>query len=398
MEDTTTSTVGNAKKHKQLFINYLNSLNIKSEYTSEDISILLKNINSFGVETEEYSKFANRAAQTLKKSIRAELEKYLEEFKNKYLKDEVIKKDDLEAAFTAYYLVTYYDREYEEMSKLGSTIKEYEDCFDDFALKYQIRGRYLRRLGKEKEALSCDKQAKEILTQKGITNVWVDITYASSISLLMEKRDRSLEKNDILSCIDSIRLAKEKHADYAKLYYLYAKLSMFSLVCTSPLPSYEESCRVIEDAKEELRTAIEKEDNNKDYYSLSVIEYKSYIRQADLILAEIRLNNSIKIQSDNVKADIEKRFSQQQAKSMEMLALFSSIVAIIVVAIGLFSKEYPLKSVLIAIVVMNACVLSVYSTLLLLLSNEEDNDYKKLWCILTLIASLGIVYKCVFLS
>ena len=146
MKNTTASTVGNAKNHKLLFIKYLNTLNQKSEYTSKDISILLKNINSFGVETEEYSKFANNAAQTLKKSIRAELEKYLEEFKDKYSKDEVIKKDDLEAAFTAYYLVTYYDREYEEMSKLGSTIREYEDCFDDFALKYQIRGRYLRRV------------------------------------------------------------------------------------------------------------------------------------------------------------------------------------------------------------------------------------------------------------
>lgn len=395
------STMGNGSDHQQKIKNYssfLREMSKKHTFSHEDIKDILEKLIDLGVETENYSKQANKTAQTLDRSIKTDFSNYLDDFVNNNPIDASIDSDELDRAFTAFYLLVYYEREYEEMTQLGITINAFQDYFVNYALTSQIKGRYLRRVGKEREALVCDKVAKRKLDEKGISNVWVDITYASSISILMEKRDSSLTRYDIDSCIESIAVAKERHADYAKLNYLYGKLKMFSLVNGDNNKSFEECKQIINEAKEELRMAIEKEDKNKDYYSLSVIEYKSYIRQADLILAELRLRSSIVKQSEELVNEIDTRFNKQQAKNMELLAIFSSIVAIIVVAIGLFSKEYPLKSILTAIIVMNLCVLAVYSTILLLLDDEQDDGYRKLKYLFVLLSAAGIVFKLITMA
>lgn len=367
---------------------YLAQFNTKLPFTNDDLADLLEKLTSTIVETYNYSVNANMAAKTVDKSIVPLLERYLRSYKDEHPDaSPTIASTEDSKAFTAYYLLVYYYREYEKMDKLADAIAMYQECFaDSFALAHQIRGRYLRRIGREEEALEEDRSAKRLLAEKGISNIAVDVTYASTISLLLEKRERMIDPSEVKSSIDAVKKAISVRRDYPKYPYLLAKLEMFSQINEfDNVVAYNQCRETIARSKENLRKAIELEDEYADYYAASVAEYKSYMRQADFILAEARLLNEIEKErtalkhaldsrAEDVSKNIESRFVSQQERNFELLALFTSIVAIIVVAIGLFAKGYRIREVLFGIVVMNASVIAVYSTVLLLLGASRKRD------------------------
>lgn len=362
-------------------------------FSATDIIPLLDNLCNLEIDSYSFSFGANTASRTISKDIITHLEKYLESYRRGY------KNYVFNYAFSAYYLLSYYYREYEKMVQLEKLIAQYEDIFLQYALTYQIRGRLLRRNGNGKEALKCDLKAMSILDNKNIQNLGVSITYASTVSIALENREEYINKDDIDKSFKAVEDAMQLNPKYAKYSYLMAKLMMFALQFDTKDYEYAYCKQCISESKELLRKSIELEDEKSDAYMSHVIEYKSYMRQADLILAEIRMSIQMKQQSNeaadsiaadfkNAQKEVDNKLHQTQNRFLEILALFVSVVAIIMVVIGMFSNQFTITQTIATIIVMNVCVIAVYSAFLILLHKKIMARYviSILLCVLIILA------------
>ena len=378
---------------------------------------MVANIVNLGIDTYNFSLCANTAAKTIDKSLIPVLEKYLSLFMDKDQK----KEKDNDNAFCAYYLLTYYYRIYEKMDKLAGAISQYQNYFEQqdgrYALAYQIRGRYLRRIGDGSKALSYDRKANELLQKKGIDNIQVSITNASTISIALENRETYVTEKDIYQALDTVQSAIVSNPEYAKYHYLLAKLKIYSLLYKN---DHSDSLEIdftkqIKEAKESLRTAIELEDPKADSYPTSISEYKTYLRAADLALAEIRLTlkmkeieesqrNTISTELTNLntttataiqtaKQEVSDKIKEAQDKYLEILALFVSIISIIMVVIGTFSVQFSAPQLLMIIFGLCAGLLAVYSVFLIMLSDKIRKRY-----VITLIISIILIATLLFFS
>lgn len=378
---------------------YINDYNRRGIFTQENLDELLSNLVQLEIDTYNFSIGANIAAKTIDKSIVLELEKYMAVFFEKEKK----KQKDTDKAFCAYYLLTYYYRIYEKMDKLSNVITLYQSYFEQreerYALAYQIRGRYLRRRGDGSKAINYDRKASELLKKKNIENIQVEITNASTVSIALENRENYVTECDITKAISVVQSAIISNSEYAKYYYLYAKLKIFSLLYKNDHDKLGTINYVaeIKEAKELLRTAIELEDTKADSYATSISEYKTYLRSADLVLAEIQLTDKIKniqlMQNDIIKekfdksaqetkellqqtkVEVDEKIKNAQDKYLEILALFVSIVAIIMVVIGSFSQKFTTTQILVIIIGMCLGVLAIYSAFLVMLNKTIKGKY-----------------------
>ena len=411
---------------------YINDFNSKAIFCQDTVSALLDNLVQLGIDTYIFSIGANIAAQTIDKAIIGELEIYMNNFDTTASKSDSL----YDTAFVAYYLLTYYYRIYEKMDKLSSAISKYHSYFEEktgkYALSYQIKGRYLRRRGNGQEALAYDRRASELLKKRNIENIQVEITNASTISLALENRETYITEDDIKNSISAVKKAIVINSNYPKYRYLYAKLIIFSLLFKNSNGTLSEVdyTSEIKNAKELLRTAIELEDPNKDSYSTNISEYKTYLRAADLVLAEIRLTEFIKkeeetqiksvatridqfelknertinmitsdmlqkitdlkvstenkISSDqsklnteisNLKATLNAQLKGAQDKYLEILGVVVSIISVLMVIIGTYSAKLSITSILIATFAMCVGVIGIYSAFLVLLREKIGKKY-----------------------
>lgn len=411
---------------------YINDFNSKGIFNQDAVSSLLDNLVRLGIDTYTFSIGANIAAQTIDKAIIGELEIYMNNF------DATDPKSDslYDTAFVAYYLLTYYYRIYEKMDKLSSAISKYHSYFEEktekYALSYQIKGRYLRRRGNGQEALAYDRRASELLKKRNIENIQVEITNASTISLALENRETYITENDIKDSISAVKKAIVINSNYPKYRYLYAKLIIFSLLFKNSNGTLNEVdyASEIKNAKELLRAAIELEDPNKDSYSTNISEYKTYLRAADLVLAEIRLTEFIKKEQEtqiksvatrmdqfelksertinmittdmqqqitdlkvstenkisskqtelnteisNLKSTLDTQLKGAQDKYLEILGVVVSIISVLMVIIGTYSAKLSITSILIATFAMCVGVIGVYSAFLVLLREKIGKKY-----------------------
>lgn len=400
---------------------YIKDFSKLGTFTQNNLDELLSNLVQLGIDTYNFSIGANIAAKTINKSIVAELEKYMQIFFEKKNKN----RNDDDKAFCAYYLLTYYYRIYEKMDKLSNVITLYQSYFeqreDRYALAYQIRGRYLRRRGDGSKAINYDRKASELLKKKNIDNIQVEITNASTISIALENRENYITESDIANAISVVQRAIISNAEYAKYYYLLAKLKIFSLLYKNDHNKLDtiDYAKEIKDAKELLRTAIELEDAKADSYSTSISEYKTYLRSADLVLAEIQLTNKIekmqtrqndiikkKFETNNqnteellqkTKVEVDEKIKDTQNKYLEILAIFVSIVAIIMVVIGSFSQKFTLTQILVIIIGMCLGVLALYSAFLIMLNDTIKSKYLVVLAIACVLESLLVIASIVWL-
>lgn len=378
---------------------YIKKFNQRDVFTQETLDELLANLVQLKIDTYNFSIGANLAAKTINKAIVIELEKYMIIFHEKERKNRV----DSDKAFCAYYLLTYFYRIYEKMDKLSNAIDLYQSYFEQresqYALAYQIRGRYLRRRGDGSRALDYDRKASELLKRKNIENIQVEITNASTISIALENRDGYITEDDIDHALKVVRSAIISNAEYAKYYYLLAKLMMFSVLYKNDHEKLDgvDYAEELKNAKESLRMAIELEDTKADSYATSISEYKTYLRSADLVLAEIRLTNRIKeievAQANAIEtkfneksqdmdgllqtttSQVDEKVKDAQDKYLQILAIFVSIVAIIMAVIGSISKQFSTTQILVITIGVCLGVLAVYSVFLIMLNKVIERKY-----------------------
>lgn len=374
---------------------YIKGYSQCTKFTQAGLEELLANLVQLEIDTYRFSIGANLAAKTISKSIVIELEKYLSVFFAKGKKG----KKSVDKAFCAYYLLTYYYRIYEKMDKFLTAIDLYQNFFEQreeqYALAYQIRGRYLRRRGDGSKALDYDRKAKELLEKKNIDNIQVSITNASTIAIALENRENYVTDEDIKSAMNIVQKAIIGNQEYAKYYYLLAKLKIFSLLYKNDHGKLDgiDYIKEIKEAKELIRTSIELEDTKADSYPTSISEYKTYLRSADITLAELQLTNKISSMEIEHKNMIETRFEKNnqetlekiknaQDKYLEILAIFVSIISIIMVVIGSFSRSFSTTQILVITTGMCLGTLIIYSAFLIMLRKEIEKKH-----IITLIFS-----------
>lgn len=408
---------------------YIKNFNSRGNFSEDDIKELLENLVALEIDSYNFSIGANIASRTISKSIIVELEKYMADFNANTKKND----EDYDNAFAAYYLLTYYYRTYEKLEAYSNALNLYQSYFevqtDRYALAYQIKARYLRKNGDGEKALAYDRKAVELLKRKRIDNIHVQITIAATVAIALENRDTFISEKDIEDSFEIVQNAIILNSEYAKYRYLLAKIKMFSLLYKNDRNQLNEVdyAKEIRESKRLLRDAIELEDAKADAYPISVIEYRSYMRAADLVLSEIKLtekikmiestqnesiqqrfdSNRIKTENDirntrdkisdkletsknamNLKIDLvkdnfqtmltdtkssfENQLKQSQERYLEILGVIVSIVAVIMVVIGTYSAKLSITAILVATFGMSAGMIGVYSAFLILLKDQVD--------------------------
>ena len=341
-------------------------------------SELIDNILELRIDTYNFSYASNLAARSINDLMAKDILNMLSSFSKKINKTE----KDYDKAYCGYYIITYYYRVYDKMDELYDTISKYEHFFlpqsPKYALTHQIRGRYYRRIGDIRTAISCDKSSLTELSQKNMTNIGVNITLASSISIALENRENYVTSSDISNAIQDVSRAINNRPRHARYYYLLAKLEMFTLLQDEDIGDVNRKYGVIKKVKNLFRKAIELDDIESKSHAENISEYKSYLREADLIFAELHLMSKMKQLEKTTDKRIKKEFSKQveilerklqkmQGKYLEILAVFVSIVAVIMAVIGTFSSRFKASDVVLIICSMNCAVLAVYTTFIMLI-------------------------------
>ena len=132
--------------------------------------------------------------------------------------------------FAAYYALSLiYKKEDNQEGLLRLTSAKY-DIFGNFALHFEVYSRYFKRVDNFKKALSCDKLAINVLGSRGVENVGLLISYASTVCIMLRKREPSLKDNDIALAKQYIDRAIAFNPAYPKYYFLKAQLTFLSAV------------------------------------------------------------------------------------------------------------------------------------------------------------------------
>lgn len=169
---------------------------------------------------------------------------------------------------------------------------------------------------------------------------------------------------------------------------MLAKLKTFSLLYKNDQGKLDgiDYIKEIKEAKELIRTAIELEDTKADSYATSISEYKTYLRSADITMAELQLTHKINSMEIEHKNMIETKFEENnketlekiknaQDKYLEILAIFVSIVSIIMVVIGSFSRDFSTTQILVITTGMCLGTLIIYSAFLIMLRKVIEKKH-----------------------
>ena len=141
--------------------------------------------------------------------------------------------DERDICFAAYYGLSLIRKKQDDVARLRELIDEKYSAFRGYPLHYEVHSRYHKRVDDFKTALGCDKRAINILGRKGITNVALCISYASTVCTMLKRRDASLGEDDVELAKQYIDAAIDFNPDYPKYYFLKAQLTFLSAVHTN---------------------------------------------------------------------------------------------------------------------------------------------------------------------
>ena len=168
--------------------------------------------------------------------------------------------------FAAYYALSIiYKKEDNGEGLLSLTSAKY-DNFGNFALHFEVHSRYFKRADNFKKALSCDKLAINVLNSRGVENVGLLISYASTVCIMLRKREPSLKDNDVSLAKQYIDRAIAFNPMYPKYYFLKAQLIFLSAVREGV------STEQLKDAREEATALI---DEQADVYLYNIYYNKN---------------------------------------------------------------------------------------------------------------------------
>lgn len=193
-----------------------------------------------------------------------------------------------DAIFAAYYAFSLILKKEGNVDGLRGLLDEKYYPLSLYPLHYEVYSRYYKRVEDFKNALSCDKRAINILGRKGVTNVALCISYASTVCAMLKRCDQSLNNDDIELAKKYIETAIEFNPNYPKYFFLKAQLIFLSAVhAASDLAALEEAGK--------LATKL-------------IDEY------ADVILYELYHDRNVFVQKERTKYDEFKIYIEEIIK------------------------------------------------------------------------------------
>lgn len=177
----------------------------------------------FTVEKYDFTLAMDVFIETATKDLAKCLEEILErsEHDKNYIDKEQI-------YFAAYYALSIIYKKEGDLNGLQELLGEKYDKFRNFALHFEVHSRYYKRVDNFKKALSCDKLAINVLNSRGVVNVGLCISYASTVCTMLKKRDSTLKDTDVDLAKKYVDMAIDFNPIYPKYYFLKAQLIFLS--------------------------------------------------------------------------------------------------------------------------------------------------------------------------
>lgn len=370
----------------------------------------LKNISSGGIQSFEYIhrivEFINAEGKNVKTSLNSILET---EFS--YAEHKVSK----EVLFTAYYALAFYYKRYDKIEKLGELIRKYRGRFSNAVLCDEISSWYYRRIGDLEMALACDKRLISAISIH--ENAGPYISYASSVSKMLEKNlgnnlsagnlqywtsikdviiDWELAIRAIKGAIEEYQIIRPD-SYYGKHYFIYGKLLAFEPQITKK--SIEEVNRIYDEAIKCFEKAIEYENENEEDYFKRYEEYRQYENKCIIMKLEIigQIKNqqiSDKIcEMDKLEEDMRKMPEKFIVQSMEIIAVFSAILAIIMGGLNIAISMSIMDSIFLIMVFTCACAFLICILTILLFDGKKRNKAIIISMLILLLIAFITIYR-----
>ena len=209
---------------------------------------------------------------------------------------------------------------------------------------------------------------------QNIDNIQAQISYAATLIRALQNTADASYIRKVYNIIPEVNNATERYKNVSRYYYLLAKLYLYTLLYDDNLTSdkYNDNIRK---ARSNIETAIKKENPQLKAYVKSVSKYNALRQVAELMLVQRKFidqtRNTLNKKMESNQAVIKDTLQRTQNRYLEMLALFVSIIAIIMAFIQSFSAGYSVFEIITIIVVMNAGLLTVYASFLILLRNYQ---------------------------
>lgn len=340
-----------------------------------EVTSLLEGLSNLGINTYYFSFCANQISPNLKNDTLNILIQQLQEFH--MLKHCDKNRHEREKAFCALYLVTYYYFLDGQIDEMGRVLTQYEDIFlrraieKENALIYQIRGRFFRLKGDIENARQNDLRAIELLESQNIENIQAHVTYAGTVLRALQDTGDSKYVEEAKKTIPILEKATRQYPMVPRYYYLLAKIYLYTVLYDDSANNENDYLPLLNKAKQLISTAVDKENPNHKSYYKNISKYNGFRQVSEFIMAQKKFNSitlkKIEIKNKNAQDQLEATLHSALNRYMELLALFVSIIALIMAFIQSFTNGFTAKEILQIVISMNAGLLAVYSSFLCLL-------------------------------
>lgn len=231
------------------------------------------------------------------------LEIILSEFNLQELNDE-----ELSAAFACYYALSLIYKKENSLEKLKTLLEDKYSELNRFPLRLEVFSRYYKRVGELRTALEYDRRAIKILGGRGVINVALCISYASTVSSMLEKHDKSLTAEEIFTAEQYVEQAIAFNEKYPKYYFIKAKILFYKAINSKLpdkiIPAGKQAINLIESNAEAL--LYEMYFDNNVFISKTREKYDNFKKEVILTLNDKKFSKFIVKNSelDRIKAEI----------------------------------------------------------------------------------------------
>ncbi|MFQ8601087.1 MAG: hypothetical protein ACLSAP_11250 [Oscillospiraceae bacterium] len=323
------------------------------------------------VTSYEFTSLITHAVNLYGKQIAANLDRLLDK-----LLGQSVAEEELPVYFTAYYALSIYYKHYVEVDGYQQMVKRYGKTFKKFPLHYEVLSGLYKRQDRLSDALECDRKAiRAIERSREGPHIGVCFSYASTVSLKLELGE-TLEEDIMQKALAYAKDAMVERPNYGKFQHVYGKLKLFRIKPESM--TLDEVKAEVKECKRLFQRAIEHESNQTQDYFSRKLEFEASKLKADAILYHAQsyhdlqcINREIieKMKAENTslgtnfKEETEKANRKTEAKMLQLLALFTAVMSIILNSVYAAASQKDVVQSIFIILTMVACVVLIISCL-----------------------------------
>ncbi len=269
--------------------------------------------------------------------------------------------DDSDIQFKSFYSLIVLFKHEKNSTKLERLLDEYDVKFSNRPLLLYSKSLVFKEkggAGNLKIALQYANESIDIINDN--SNAY-DKRYAGFYNNYAEIVAQASEEGDDIS-----EELFEKAIEYINKAFMYNK-KYPKYYCT--LGRLQSCMKNFDDAKENIKKAIDNEDSKKNDYALRIAEYQDYLVRCNtnetLSKMEIKINEKTK--------EIERiceGLQDEKGTMLEFLGFFSAIITFIISPVQI-STKMEFKEAVSLILVMLGALIIVFGTLRVLLKNDK---------------------------